>query len=311
MIFFCKSGVNVDLIRLIMDNLENILFLIGIIVYIIYLDRRTKKRRKNLDKIAKENPKLYEKVEIEKSKVSSDVKRDLEITKKSLIVRVVALIFIVLGVFLLIRLMNKYSLNSDIVTNISILILISLMATFIIVGKYNKNKVIKIIFTCLQSKYGVVEKLKTPSPVIVEGNIFEVGNIRHKYLFSYKIGKYNCVLSNYYREVLCKYREYDHNRIREHVRYRYERRANIMDYCYNLKYLGLDNINNDILLQPDVKKIIENLSETKYIKVSIKEGCLLIEKETVLKNYNSEDAFRDASDVELFYNKLVKVIMKK
>lgn len=303
--------MSVELNRLIMDKLWNVLLLIVMIVLIIRADRTTKKRIKDLEKKANENPKLYEKIEIEKSKESFNVKRNLEITRKSLIILILGLILVVLGVFLLIHLMNKYSLNSDTITYISILLLTFFMTIFIIVRKYNKNKVIKIIFDCLQNKYGMIEKLKTPSPVIVEGNKFEVGHVRHKYEFSYKIDKYNCVLSNYYKEVLCKYREPNHNRIREYVRYRYERRANIMEYCYNLKLLGLDNVNNDILLQPDIKQIVESLSETKEIKISIKDECLIIEKETILNNYNSEDAFSDTGDVELFYSKLVKAIVEK
>ena len=84
-----------------------------------------------------------------------------------------------------------------------------------------------------------------------------------------------------------------------------------MEYCYNLKFLGLTNINNDILLHPDIKQILEILSETKKIEVSIKNENLIIEKETILNNYNSEDAFRDVGDVEMFYNELFKKIIER
>lgn len=85
---------------------------------------------------------------------------------------------------------------------------------------------------------------------------------------------------------------------------------NVFEYYYDLQLLGLSNISNEILNNEIVKKNIETLSKTRIINVSIKDKFLLIEKETVLFNYEEKDADIDVKDVGIFYDELVKCILE-
>ena len=255
-----------------------------------------------------EETKINEKNEIEKSKISSDIRRNLDITSKGIIVFLVILTLALIITLFVLYSMNEYKIDDKMIDRISLSTYVCVIVTFILVLKFSKNKIKKIVFNLLTNKYGIIRRLNLPSTKIVEGKKTEVGNVRHKYFFSYEVDKYNCIFSNYYKEKL---------RIRRSIGrekrsyYHYQKIANIMEYCYSLKLLGIGNITNDILFQPKVKQAIESLSEIKIINVSIKNEYLIVEKETILNNYNSKDAEIDVKDIELFYNEIVKEILRK
>ena len=291
----------------IMIVLIKIMIFLGLFFPLYLLDKKTKERVKKLDEEIKNNQKLYEKNEIIKSKIDSNEDRDLDITGSSIKSGVLIVAITLLSGAALIYAINNFDLSLNTIYFILICIFSFLVISFIWVGVKTNSKYKKIIFEFSKNKYGIVEKISKPSTKIVKREKSEVHNIRHKYTFSYKITKYNCILSNYHAEIL----DYidsgvglDRNRY-----YSYKKIANIMEYCYNLNDLGIKNIDKNILINSDIKQAIEELAETKIIKASIKDECLVVEKETVFNNYSSEDAKRDVNDVELFYNKFVKVII--
>ena len=292
-----------------MHVLIGILGIISMLLPFYLNDRKAKKKINELNNESKMNPKLYEKNEILKSKISSNVKRNKKITSKYFIIFISVLALAIIVTFWLFYAMDKYKLESDIILSVSLLSFVVVLVPMLIIPRLIENEINSIIFKLLNERYGIINKVKNPLPRIVKGKKSELGNIRLQYNYSYKISRYHCVFSNCYMEELRETSRYTESG-RRIVSYHYEKIANIMEYSYNLNDLGINNIDGNILIDSDIKQMIEELSEIKIIKVSIKDECLVVEKETVFNNYNSEDAKRDVNDVELFYNKLVKKILE-
>ena len=114
------------------------------------------------------------------------------------------------------------------------------------------------------------------------------------------IFKYNCLLTNYYKKELVSSEE----KIKT-----YEKIGNFIEYAYDLKKIGINEISKVDLENPTIKKIINELNNVKIINVSLKENYLVIEKEIVLYGYSIEDIYIEIEDISIFYNRLILPIL--
>lgn len=277
---------------------------IGLFIFGIYIFLKIRNIKKNINKLEKEHPELKEKIRISKSKNVYYIEKNKEKNKgknsKAIFVIVTMIIFIVIA--------NILKLNQRIIVWVLIIGLIVYLKFIYTRAKQEEKNFKQYIENTIQTKYGMFKKEMTAPPKIIYGNKTEVGNIRKVNVFSYKIFKYKCILNNSYQEQLVK--ELENTSSSSYYTYRYKKIINMFEYYYNLEALGLKNISESILEQESVKTVINELSKIKIIRVTIKGKYLLIEKETVLHNYEEQDADRDISDVGLFYNKIVKTILE-
>ena len=278
--------------------------IIGLFIFGIYIFLVIRNSKKNINKLEKEHPELKEKIRIAKSKnvfyAEKNKEKNTKILSKAISVIVTMIIFIIIA--------NMFKLNQRIIMWVLIVGLIFYLKSIQTRAKHEEKNLKQYIENLIQTKYGMFKKEMTLPPKIIYGNKTEVGNIRKVHVFSYKISKYKCILNNSYQEQLVK--ELEHTSSSSYYTYRYKKIINMFEYHYNLEALGLKNISESVLEKESVKEVINELSKTKIIRVSIKGKYLLIEKETVLHNYEEQDVDRDISDVGLFYNKIVKTILE-
>ena len=196
--------------------------------------------------------------------------------------------------------------------NINFIIFFAISCFFILIAAINigslkteKNKK-DYIYNSLLNTYNDIQILPLPMEKIIHGDKTKIGHIRNSYNFSAKIPKYHCILTNYYQERL---EMISSHRIRRNSYYfSYVRFKNVFEYLYNLNHLDLTSLSNNILKHENLKKVINEISQSKLINISIENDCLIIRKETVLYDYQEEDAIRDVSDIEFFYDKIIKIL---
>jgi len=271
---------------------------------LIYLFHLKNKGIRNLQKLADTNPELKEKVRIIRSRnVSTSIK-----DKKKVIKNFSSIILFMALLIISIILLYKFKIDSRTILFLLLAVLIIFIIYLKLRDKKNDYDIVKYIETLLIKKYNMIKREPVHSKEVVYGDKSQEGNIRNTYVFSYKILKFKCLLNNYYQEKLI--REVPINDSTSYS-YRYQKIRNVFEYYYNLNAIGIKNINKDIILSDNIRQSIQELTKTKIINVDIKNEYLLVQKEVVLFDYSENDADIDTNDVELFYNKIVKLILEE
>lgn len=276
------------------------IFYVLFIGFLIFLYLFKMKGVKKLNLKMEQNPELKEKLEIEKSKRNSYrrvTNKSLKIFKESPLLAFLFVILVILLILILFLTATEESVDTFYLFSMIVLVIILVIC----IRKRDKYTIKSSVFDALIKRYGEVETCEMPEPKIVQGEKSEVGNIRNKYIFSHRVLKFNCLFSNYVEEKLV-YRRHS---------YVYIKKRNFVVYNYDLKKLGLTNINDSILSYPSVKQVVEDLNKIKIFNISIQNDTLIIEKETILNYYEKKDLVRDIDDVKLFYNKIVKEIIRE
>lgn len=278
-----------------------LMILFGPLIYLFHIKN---KGIRNLQRLADTNPELKEKVRIIRSRnISTSIK-----DKKKVLKNFCFIILFITILIITIILLYKFEVDSRTILYLLLAVLIIFVIYIKLRDKKNDYNIVKYIETLLIKKYNMIKKEPVHSKEVVYGSKSQEGNIRNTYVFSYKILKFKCLLNNYYQEKLV--REVPINDSSSYS-YRYQKIRNVFEYYYNLNALGIKKINKDILLNDNIKQNIQELTKTKIINVDIKNEYLLVQKEVVLFDYSENDADTDTGDVELFYNKIVKLILEE
>lgn len=307
-IIFIVLSTIVILSRIIVDGPIRTIFEIsatlGVIGFFVYLIKGSNKLRIELNKAEEENPEKKEFYRITKSKAFGTAEKN---DRTRIIPIIIVLIIIILAAYVMF-LAYEHNVDNNIIFYSSTAFACLLLSFLFLKSIIKKRNYIKYAYRLLSNKYGPVQKQPKIPKKIIYGKKSEVGNIRNNYLFSYKILKYKCILTSFSQEELVK--ELSSSVEHTYYRYRYKPLKKIFEYKYNLNVLGAKNISVDILENQNIKDIINELSKIKlFNNITINENYLIIEKETVF-GYTREDLNRDIDDVELFYNKIVKIVLE-
>ena len=285
----------------------SVIFLILLTGALVWLLKMKIHSSKKIDDLIKSNPRFKEKIRVVKGRRDHYIKVKMFSPTSLIIYLLVAIIFAIL--FRVLYLDSKYMIDSKITLFVIIGSIISVtVLMFLAVKKANPStnfNINKYIRESIANKYGNFNESNTPNPEIVFGDKTELGNIRNNYEFIFEIPKFSCIFESYYQEEMK--RRYFHQT--NNIHYTYVKTKHILKYYYNLN--KSIQVNPNILNNEKIKKIIEELSEIKFINVSIINNLLIVEKEAILHGYNMEDVDCDISDIELFYNELVKRIMEE
>lgn len=286
-----------------MDSLENVLGVI-IFLYLIFLVYKLTKKEKDivkkLDEISYNDPSQRQNIRIIKSRSSSRAELGKFDKNQPIII---VIIMIIIGAICI-----TYALKSNDMDKYILVVFLSLSILFLyyglikIKGKITKKNIKKVIKNYLEIRYGHIDILPTPSKEIVEGKKTEEGNVRNVYLFSYKIEKYNCILTGYYQEELV--RNYSPRIDNNFYGYKYKTRGFFLNYVYDIENIDLNVLNES-------HRTISELEKARIMNVKAENNCLSIDKETVLFGYNKKDADFDTNDIKVFYDNLIKEIEVK
>lgn len=262
--------------------------MVGLIVSCcIRFAKQTKSINKELNRMMAEKSEQKEKIKVIKSLLPSlceGTKND----KYLLGVLLLILCFLIA----LLTLLFYNIVDSEIIQKISVSFAIFLglfcFAFGIVKAKRFKNYIKKLFI----QKYGSIK----------EDKAFQSLNSDQKNNFCFKVLKYECIVNNYTEKRVVRESHFSNGSTIKKVK-------NMFEYYYDLKALGVTNISSDILLDEIINDSIKELSKIKLINVKILGNYLLVSKMTVLHGYNEEDVALDISDVELFYNQIVKKIL--
>lgn len=287
-----------------MDLLVNLVLGIIVLLFLIFFIYKSTKQEKDivkkLDEISYNDPSQSQNIRIIKSRSSSRAELGKFDKHQPIIIVIIMLIIGAVCITFALKSndINKYIL----VVFLSLSILILYHGLMNIRNKITKKNISKIIKNFLEIKYGHIDILPTPSKEIVKGKKTEEGNIRNVYLFSYKIEKYNCILTGYYQEELVM--NYSRGIDNHYYGYRYKTRGFFLNYAYNIDSIDLNILN-------ELHQIISELEKTRIMNVKAENNYLSIDKETVLFGYNDKDADFDTNDIKEFYDNLIKEIEVK
>lgn len=283
-----------------------ILFLIALFSPFIWLFKVKEKQSKNLDELAKNNPRQKEKIRVVKGRRDHYIKVKFFSPASTIIYLIVVVIIAVLCRVLYLD--SKFMIDSKITLLVIIGSIISVtVLMFLAVKKSNPStnfNINKYIRESITDKYGSFKEFDVPNPKIVYGDKTELGNIRNNYRFIFEIPKFNCIFESYHQEELRR----NYSTTTERYHYTYFKIKHVVKYYYNLN--TSIQVNQNILYNEKIKKVIDELCKIKFINVSIINNQLIVEKESILHGYNTEDVDCDILDIELFYNELVKKIME-
>lgn len=281
-----------------------IIVLIGMIAMFVSFVKNQIKFNKKMDNLEKNNPKYKEKIRVYRSR-KGFVKE--KVFDKSKLKYYIPVLIIVIIIYSIIYTDLQYMINSKI---IGVMIFMSLFAIITLIKMSLKARTldaINYVEQAVKNKYGVILKNPMSPTEIIYKEKSELGNVRSICIFSYNISKYNCIFENYHYEELQRRvsasESFDYQ-------YIYVKIKNVVKYFYNLEEIGILQNINSIMVNEEIVRTINELSDIKFINVSVVNKCLIIEKETVLHGYNKNDAYRDAYDVELLYNTLIKKMLE-
>lgn len=283
-----------------------IIFLTALIGAIVCFFKTQISFSEKIDELAKNNPRFKEKIRVVKGRRDHYIKIKIFSPASIIIYLVVAIIIAILCRVL--YLYSKFMIDSSITLLVIVVSIISVtVLMFLAIKKANPStsfNINKYIRESIASKYGSFKEYNLPKPEIAFGDKTELGNIRNNYKFIFEIPKFNCIFESYRQEEMQR-RYYART---GHTYYMYFEIKHVLKYYYNLN--TSIQVNSNILTNEKIKKAIDELSEIKFINVSIVNNQLIVEKESILHGYNKEDVERDILDIELFYNELVKKIME-
>lgn len=284
-----------------------IIFLILLIGPFVWLFKMQIRSSERIDELAKNNPRFKEKIRVVKGRRDHYIKIKMFSPSSTIIYLLVAVIIAILCRVLYLD--SKFMINSKITLLVIVGSIISVtILMFLAVKKSNPStnfNINKYIRESITNKYGGFKEFDVPNPKVVYGDKTELGNIRNNYKFIFEIPKFNCIFESYNQEEMQR----RYNARTNHTYYMYFEIKHVLKYYYNLN--TSIQVNPNILNNEKIKKVIEELSEIKFISVSIVNNQLIVEKEAILHGYNTEDVDCDILDVELFYNELVKRIMEE
>lgn len=282
------------------------IIVLGLLIwFIVFMIKNQIKFDKTMQALEKQNPKYKEKIRVFRNKkgfVKGQVFNHLTI-------KYYIMIFIIIIVLVLVLYSDfRYMINSKIELCIVIVSLISIWIIAKLIIDTPTLEATKYTIQLLNSKYGQILELPVPSKQVIYKEKNEVGNIREVCNFSYYIHMYNCKFENYYYEELRR----EENIVDDYHNYYYiyVKIKNVFRYYYDLDKIGVSKNIENILQNPKIEEIIRELSDVKFINVYVENQNLIIEKETVLHDYNKNDAYLNVCDIELFYNKLVRAILE-
>ena len=185
---------------------------------------------------------------------------------------------------------------------ITIALIISLIAIKIYSKKHANDKQ-KDLYQSLVKMYNQVDVLPVNQPIKApitnaDGELQVVTNC------CYSIPMYNCVFSSI---TLLKEQEMYAGDSRR-SRLCYVPASNRIQYRYTFN----KTVPNDILnTDAELHRTINEITTNKFVSFCIVNNCLLVDKETMLRNYTNEAREIDCRDVEYFYNAVVKKIMER
>lgn len=228
----------------------------------------------------------------------NEIKIKIEKTKKlsKVCIIIVLLLFItilVMNFVLLYKDNEKYNIE-NLLTNQIIILTIIVVIINIIIYLLNKNYFKKYI----RYKYNdfILKNNNKKEIIYISNATDKVGSIRHKYLYSIYLPKYNCTLNRYYEQEFKKINRIDYRTGNSHTIYKYVTIYNSLEYVFELG-------KNCWCTLDEVRKIIET-AELLDNKIIIKRNLSKKKRITILDELDFVD------DIGKIYMQLINFVYK-